>query len=412
MDSAVNVLAPQVPDSEWQSHLRTLTEQAPLQPFAPITLDFIDRVSQRILQDQSLRQFPELMAVAYWMRRSSIRKIQQEMLEQMQGRVYQPRGIVLHFAPSNVDTIFIYSWFLSVLAGNSNILRLSARRGDQVSILLASINEVFETEPFKPVRDRTLIVCYEHDTEITQEFSRRCQVRVIWGGDETIRHVRSIPLNPLATELAFADRFSSAVLKSAAVLNASQEDFTELVHHFYNDAFWFDQMACSSPRLVMWIGSPEETIAAQQRFWSGVETHLQEIGYEPLAAVRIRRLATAYYYGSELENVSISEQRTALLTRVALPCINERLREMHCGGGLFLEVSFPALQKITATLTQKDQTLTVYGFSLEELTSLAGSLPRRSVDRVVPVGQALMFTSTWDGTNLLWAFTREVLIVS
>ncbi|MFC6804089.1 acyl-CoA reductase [Deinococcus caeni] len=38
-----------------------------------------------------------------------------------------PRGLVFHVPPANVDTIFIYSWLMSVLAGNRNVIRLSSR---------------------------------------------------------------------------------------------------------------------------------------------------------------------------------------------------------------------------------------------------------------------------------------------
>ena len=38
-----------------------------------------------------------------------------------------PRGLVFHVPPANVDTIFVYSWALSALAGNSNVVRISSR---------------------------------------------------------------------------------------------------------------------------------------------------------------------------------------------------------------------------------------------------------------------------------------------
>src|SRR5229473_1854189 len=38
-----------------------------------------------------------------------------------------PRGLVFHVPPANVDTIFVYSWALSALAGNRNVVRISPR---------------------------------------------------------------------------------------------------------------------------------------------------------------------------------------------------------------------------------------------------------------------------------------------
>jgi hypothetical protein len=81
---------------------------------------------------------------------------------------------------------------------------------------------------------------------------------------------------------------------------------------------------------------------------------------------------------------------------------------MHCGGGLFLEVGIGALPQALPFLTEKDQTLVHFGFSLAELRQFALQLPPRALDRIVPVGRALEFSPVWDGINLLQAFTRIV----
>ena len=39
-----------------------------------------------------------------------------------------------------------------------------------------------------------------------------------WGGDETVRTVRQVPLAPMANELAFPERFSLAAFSTTAVL--------------------------------------------------------------------------------------------------------------------------------------------------------------------------------------------------
>lgn len=406
----VSVLVPDSPDGSWQTRLGTLIEQPPLRPFGPEVLDFIQHISRSILADKALRRFPELIAVAHWMRRANLKQIQSAGWDA--GAVRLARGMALHFAPANVDTIFIYSWFLSVLAGNANVIRLSSRRGDQVDVFLRIVNQTLWTPAFKCMRDRTLIVSYEHDAEMTEEFSRHCQVRVIWGGDETIRRIRAIPLNPLATELVFPDRFSAAVLNSERVAGAGEKDFVDLLHRFYNDAFWFDQMACSSPRLVVWIGPAKHAAAARERFWTGLDAYLKTKGYGQPAATRIRRFTIAHYCASEVEDACISEPPSGLFTRLQLQGMDSRFREMHSGGGLFFEMQLSALREINTILTPKDQTLSVYGFNREELTHFACELPKRCVDRIVPVGEALTFSYLWDGMNLLQAFTREVAITA
>ena len=51
---------------------------------------------------------------------------------------------------------------------------------------------------------------------MTARLSASCDVRVIWGGDGTVRTIRATPLPPHATELTFPDRSSIAAIRTAA----------------------------------------------------------------------------------------------------------------------------------------------------------------------------------------------------
>jgi len=97
-------------------------------------------------------------------------------------------------------------------------------------------------------------------------------------------------------------------------------------------------------------------------------------------------------------------------TWVRLGSVADYDRE-NCGGGLFFEVMSHDLATDLSTLVgPRDQTVTTFGVGREELTALAGRLNGRGVDRFVPVGRALAFDSTWDGSNLLIEFSRRVVI--
>ncbi len=51
-----------------------------------------------------------------------------------------PRGNVFHVPPANVDTIFVYSWALSALAGNHNVVRISERSAAAAETILDALN--------------------------------------------------------------------------------------------------------------------------------------------------------------------------------------------------------------------------------------------------------------------------------
>jgi hypothetical protein len=61
-------------------------------------------------------------------------------------------------------------------------------------------------------------------------------------------------------------------------------------------------------------------------------------------------------------------------------------------------------------VVRKDQTVSQFGFSRDELIELAAELSGRGVDRIVPFGSALTFSAIWDGYDLLAEFSRLVTV--
>ncbi|HHY74152.1 MAG TPA: acyl-CoA reductase [Bacillus bacterium] len=398
-----------IPNVEnWQGHFEELVKLPFLGLFNETASDFLADLSKQILTNKKMRQYPELIATGFWLRQGHIHELQQDFNNRFGGRLILPRGVVFHIAPSNVDSIFLYSWVLSLLAGNSNIIRLSTRQDEQLGILLGLIEKTLAKEEYLELRRRNMIVSYPHDEQVTKLFSNKCHVRVIWGGDATIQAIRAIPLKPIATELVFADRFSSVVLSAQHVLRASDEDFEQLLHHFYNDAFWFQQMACSSPRMIAWIGETEQITKAEARFWQGLQKKLEQEKHSISAALHMTRLSTAFYYGAQAESTAVSIADNTSSLRVEMSTLNKNIREVHCGGGIFLEMVFSSLAELAPVFNEKDQTLSYYGFTKKELVEFVMTLQGRGIDRIVPVGQALDFHEIWDGYHLLTYFTREI----
>lgn len=397
----------------WPRHVKNNEEtieavvaQNPLSPFHPDVLSFLQNIAMTMLKDHSYRRHPELIALAFWLRKAHLVKMDGEFVKQTENKVVVARGTALHFAPSNVDTIFVYSWVLSMLAGNNNILRISGRKQEQTELLLQTIIRGLEKNP--EVAKRTVIVTYDHDFEKTKYLSEHCHIRIIWGGDETVKAIRAIPLAPLAIELAFPDRFSLSVLKAEAVMKASDVEFNELIHRFYNDGFWFAQMACSSPRLVVWIGGNSEIEAASERFWGKLNDYITDHLQELSPALQVQKLTTGYFLSAKDNVVGFKQQ--SYFSRLKVESMDAVIRERHCGGGLFVELELSHLTELIPFLDDKDQTLSYYGFSREQLLEFAKELTNRSIDRIVPLGQALDFEGIWDGYDLLLYFTREIVI--
>ncbi len=404
----ISVLLPHnAPD--YESQLQRVIESGTLSPFDPLVIEFIDVVSKSVLLDDVMRGLPEMAAVAHWMRKAHTVELRKGFEEKRGDRIWLARGVALHFAPANVDSIFLYSWFISMLAGNANIVRLSPRRGPQVELLLATINRTLELGRFRPLLNRSLILSYERDDAVTRQLSESCQVRVIWGGDESVRQLRAVPMNPLATEIVFANRFSLAALNAEEILRIEKDDLEKLAARFCNDAYWFDQMACSSPRLVVWIGSKPRCDSAQELFWAKIANELIRRGLQYPEIIGMNKLVSACVaagtgFADQIHPDVVGPVSRMHLAQGARP----DFRGIDCGGGLFFETEIEELTQIVCLLTERDQTLSYFGFPQTELKQLAAGLPTRAIDRIVPIGAALNFNTVWDGYNLLQCFSREV----
>lgn len=382
---------------------------ARLQAFSAQTLAFLEDFSATVLQDTALRQHPEIIALAYWFRPAALKVLQASFQQIAQRGLLRPRGVVFHIAPANVDTVFVYSWFLSLLCGNRNIIRLSKRENAQRGALLQILEALLQRPEHEAIARANMLISYGREDALTRQLSEYCQLRVVWGGDATVSHIRAIPLPPLATELVFPNRDAWALLNAEALRNASAEVLGKLAHDFYNDTFWFSQQACSSPRAVLWIGTPEVIATAQARFWPALAAVLQQKHAQDEPAQVAERLVVVHQVAGENEVKILSALQDWPL-RIEATALTESLRRTHCGYGLLYEIQRRDLAAATNLLTATDQTIAYWGFTRKELADWVVSLTDRAIDRVVPIGKALQFGEQWDGQDLLMAFSRRVHI--
>lgn len=396
------------------SEYTSLKLDAPLlKPFDPLVIEFIDTLSASLRKSPSTKEFPELMALSFWMRKAHIFKIKQEFEEIYKNRLLVAKGTLFHIAPSNVDTIFVYSWFISMLVGNNNIVRVSTKENDQLSYLLQHIIYTLDKKEFQSIKAKTILIQYPHQNqEITKHLSAMCDMRVIWGGDETIRQIRLIPIKPTATELTFADKFSLAILDANECL--TQKSISSLIPKFYHDSFVFAQKACSSIRAVVWIGDSLAIQKAQDIFWKELQAYIQTKQPDDIKPANIidKLVAECSIAINQTSKVSIQDTQTPYINRIKLSDFETNPYQEHCGSGLFYEYEMPSLKHLFSQLGKKYQTISYYGFDTQELSSAINDTQPIGIDRVVPIGKSLDFSHIWDGYDLLKSFTREIEIWS
>ena len=377
-------------------------------PFAPERIETLSRLSAALLADPLLRQDPASVSVAYWLRRAQLLRLAEEHARRLAIEpdvLRVPVGRVLHLAPSNVDTLFVYSWALAFLCGNSSVVRVSQDYGQVVAALLRVVTELAREDA--ELRESNRFVTYAHDDEITTALSAWCAHRVIWGGDAAVATIRPLALPSHASERVFGSKYSFAVLDAGRYRDAGVEERSRLASGFFNDLFWFDQMACSSPQVVFWIGTQEIADAAARAFEQALDGEVTRRRFQPTVASAVHRRTFAF-------GMAATADVRVVLDHPGFVGVHVRdraaLDKETCGGGLLRHVAVAGLEDVLPFVDEGDQTLTHWGLEREALHRLARNAGARGLDRLVPIGEALAFDVVWDGYHLIDDMLRRVRV--
>ncbi|MBL4829139.1 MAG: hypothetical protein JKY55_04510 [Aliivibrio sp.] len=374
------------------------------EPLNASIIDFLDLLSKKFLRSPLARNNPQITALGFWLRKAATKKIRNNFLSrQPENTLLTPRGIAFHLPPANVDTLFVYSWALAFLAGNVNIVRLPAKPSEVAQYLIESIIEVLVDFG----DDKRHIFCsYDYDNDINASISRHSDLRMIWGGDDKVNMLSKLPLRPDGLSLGFPDRYSYSVISGNAYSECDDRTQNILVENFYNDLFWFDQMGCGSPRVLYWLGNDDERITD---FSKKLSAKALSKGYEPDTSVVINKFT--FMNDMLAKNIALSGTAYSNALHILDANVGIDLRNIAPGGGMLTVVKISSLDEIGKMAQRKDQTVTHFGFSRNELISFAGSIVGRGGYRIVPIGQALNFGPIWDGLDLLTDMTRKIVVI-
>ena len=376
----------------------------PLRPFAPEALDFLSALSATLLKDREAKAYPDVITFAYFCRKAHLARLEEDYAGRLDGRL--GRGVVFHIAPSNVPINFAYSLTAALLSGNGSIVKASSRDFLQTRIVCRAMEKLL-TEDFAPLAPYVCVVTYPREAqEVTEAFSARCDARVIWGGDETVRRVREAALPPRAVEVAFADRYSLLCIRPEAVTALSEEALERLAKDFYNDTYLTDQNACTSPRLIYWVGEGD-SLEASERFFRAMGAYARQ-RYELPAVTAVDKLTAACRAAMKLEGAEIVPDPDNWVTRVRVKALCPELYELRSPGGFFLEYAAPTLDALGDFVTPRVQTLNYLGLSPEELSRFVLENGLTGVDRIVPVGHTMDFSLVWDGYDLIQTLSRKI----
>jgi len=372
-------------------------------------IDFIASLSNAFLKNKTFAKIPPIAAFGFWIRKANLTN----MLNSAQfsdSVIPVPRGIVFHIAPSNVDYMFLYSWFISVLAGNKNILRLSSKTNSEVILVIEFIAEFAKSNNAQWFLDSNLILTYDHTDSINNTLSSVADCRIFWGGDETIKRMRKFDSKPTVKDIYFSDKFSYSVINSEKFNKLSEKEYNLIANNFYNDSYIFDQKACSSPQVLFFAGDELSNRKASSTFWTFFNNVLISKQENKSAAVVIEHFLNWSILASKSKTNNFDPSSTKP-TVVNMPISEISSSYRTCGGGFYIESYINNLNDLLNFGSYSDQTLTYFGFTNQELKEYILAKGSKSNLRIVPIGQALNFDVYWDGYNLLNELTKVVSLI-
>ena len=279
------------------------------------------------------------------------------------------------------------------------VLRLKA--GAQVEIISGAVRKLL-AEQHRNLAPYIVFVKFPPVKAITDAFSAACNVRVIWGGDRTVAELRQSPIPARTTEITFADRHSIAVIDADAYLAAERKD--TVIRNFYNDTYYTDQNACTSPRIIFWAG--EKKAEAKEDFWRRVHELVKQ--KYTLAPVQSVGKLTAMYTAAAARKLALVKSEDMLVTRLVPETADASLMDYKYNSGFFFEKDIDSLAEIAGVCDLRCQTLTTFGVKDEDIRAFLEEARPAGVDRVVPIGKSMDFSLIWDGYDLIRQMSRRI----
>ncbi|WP_440191814.1 acyl-CoA reductase [Anaerocolumna jejuensis] len=372
-----------------------------VEPFAQHRIDFLNQVSKILLSNPIAKQYSDIITFAFWIRKANMQKCQKAYITD--NLMHVGRGLVFHIAPSNVPVNYAYSLVTGFITGNANIVRLPSKEFEQVSIINQAFHDVLTMKNFEDISDYLVFVRYSRNKEINDYLSSMCDTRVIWGGDNTIKELRESPIKPRATEITFADRYSLCIIDAKAYMQSDNKQ--QVAHDFYNDTYLTDQNACTSPRVLCWLGSCENIKTAKKLFWDkAYEVIKKQYQVQPVQCVD--KLTEMLLASASINGLHYVPMKDNLIIRIQLEKLDTLIQEYRGHSGFFYEYDTENLLELVTVINEKVQTVSYIG-PKEMLHNLV-SFGNKGIDRVTEVGKTMDFDFVWDGYNLVTSLTRVI----
>jgi len=366
------------------------------------------------LNTRELQEVPGVTFLRLWLRKGTLEPIVVRELgpHSLEGGWWEdgrarlrafPLGLIGHWPAANIEIQPILSLTCSLLGGNGCLVRVPTGLVEVTRQLMEKLQEV---DGPGLLTKRVFLASFEHSRADLQEaMARTVDGAMIWGGEEAVSQIRRLPFPHWARLQVFGPRVSAAAMDASTWGN--REDRTAWCRRIARDVWQFDQQACSSPQtLFLEQGDncdPSEFVEELKRAFEEENRAHPRHEIEPSlsAAICLARASWLMAHGDNEAFFPSSPDWTILLgsgTEMPNPTQGRTLTVL-------------VVDDLLEVVSKFDGTLQTLGLGIgnpkrEEI--LARAAGRNGVDRVVKLGRMHVFSSPWDGTELIRPMVRIV----
>ena len=359
----------------------------PSELFGAQECNFLEKLSLKLNNISNIHRYPDIKTAAFWCRKKNIEKLKKETVN---GNLKIGIGKIFHITPSNVPTNFFYSMIMGLLTGNSNIVKVPTKEFDQVKIICNAINSLIKNNTF--IKKRISIIQYDYSKiDITKRISENLTTKT------------------KCIDVIFPDRYSLALLNANKIFNLSNSKIKKLARDFYNDTFFYDQNACTSPHLILWVGNSNIIEKAKKKFWTSVIKEVKE-NFTFTNYIASEKLNHLYNLIAEHKDLGNFKNYENLIYVFENTKISNDIHNIRGKWGIFFEQKINHLNTINKYINEKFQTLTYFGFEKEYFKKFINEMKPVGIDRIVPIGRSMEMNFFWDGYDLKNILTRSIEI--
>lgn len=363
-------------------------------------INFFSDLSFELKKNKLVLKSPDLFFLMMWCTKKNLTN-NKEKYKLSSLRI--GRGIIFHICPSNVPLNFFYSFAYGLLSGNSNIVKLPSRDYLETNILISALKKIINKKKYLRIKKTNIFIKYEKDKLINDFFSSKSDVRIIWGGDNTIDDIRESKLNSKSYELTFPDRYSLSIINLEKLKKINKNEFKKITKAFFYDAFTMKQQACNSPHFIFWIGKTDKKLI--EKFWILLADIAKQFSnFSSIDIIdKFNHICNQFLKIDNLQNYKNYNNFVYVVEHKG-----NRIDNIRGLNGIFYQKYLNNIQDLSSYINNKCQTVTYFGFDKKTLKNFIINSKNPGIDRIVPIGKSMNTNFIWDGFDMIKSLSRIV----